>query len=150
MSTEETTDEHGNLIITVYEEGTNRLVPGAEIEVTYPDGTVVTYITDENGRITLTDTLLGGYTIIIRKVPEGYSVTTDEILTCTVTAGHTTEEEYWIATTVTTENTTETTTEGTTVVKTDDTTQTTPFMLIMLMSAAGICLVIGRKRKLNK
>ena len=147
-TTEVTTEEElGNLIITVVEEETNRVVPGAEVEVKYPDGSTVTYITDEKGQITLTDVPVGGYSIVVKKVPEGYTVTTGETAICTVTAGATTEHEAKIVTK--TDSTTESTSENT-AVKTDDPTQTTPFIFAMLVSIAGMIFFVGRKKKLNR
>ena len=149
ITTEATTEEElGNLIITVVEEETNRVVPGAEVEVKYPDGSTVTYTTDENGKITLTDVPAGGYSITVKKVPEGYVVTTGGTgIICTVTAGSTTEKEALIVTKTATDSTN---TSENTAVKTDDPTQTTPFIFAMLVSIAGMIFFVGRKKKLNR
>ena len=137
------TDDLGNLIITVTEVETGREVPGATVEVVYPDGTVKTYTTDEKGQITIKDIPVGDYSITVKKVPEGYSVTTGEAAICTVTAGATAEHEAKIVTKTNTDTTDK-------VVKTDDPTETTPFVIMMLISCAGIVFFGTRKRKLNK
>ena len=137
------TDDLGNLIITVTEVETGREVPGATVEVVYPDGTVKTYTTDEKGQITIKDIPAGDYAITVKKVPDGYKVTTGEAAICTVTAGATAEHEAKIVTKTNTDTTDK-------VVKTDDPTETTPFMIMMLISCAGIVFFGTRKRKLNK
>ena len=139
-ATDETDEELGSIIITVTEDGTDRLVPGAVVDVEFPDGTTVTYTTDEKGQIVLTDVLLGGYTITIRKVPDGYNVTTDKILTCTVTGGSTSEREFKVVTTNTTE----------TAVKTSDETPVAGMMVIVFISLAGMVFFVERKNKNNK
>ena len=140
------TDDLGNLIITVTEVETGRVVPGATVEVVYPDGTTKTFVTDDNGQITLKDIPVGDYSITVKKVPDGYTVTTGETAICTVTAGATTEHEAKIVTKTGTDGVDTTDT----VVKTDDPTNTMPFMIAMLISCAGIVFFAGRKRKLNK
>ena len=75
-------DLGGILRITVQEEDTNRLVPGAEVKVTTvkPDGTkeTKTYTTDSEGKIRITNLPASNeYSYEVTKVPEGYKVTTD-------------------------------------------------------------------------
>ena len=60
-----------------------------------------------------------------------------------MTAGATAEHEAKIVTKTNTDTTDK-------VVKTDDPTETTPFMIMMLISCAGIVFFGTRKRKLNK
>ncbi len=135
---EETPDkEVGNLVITVVEEETSRVVPEAEVEVIYPDKEEKTYTTDEVGRVTLKDVPVGDYTITIKKVPDGYKVSTTEVLTGTVVEGKTTEVEFKIVVTTNTDKT----------AKTDDPTQTGMLVFVMILSAAGIIFLADRKRK---
>ena len=47
-------------------------VPGCEISITYPDGTVKTFLTDENGNITLDRLPAGTYTWTETKTVDGY------------------------------------------------------------------------------
>ena len=141
------TDDTGNLIIIVTDEETGEVVPGATVEVEYPDGKTETFVTDDEGKITIKDVPPGDYTITVIDVPEGYDVTTDEEVEVTVVAGDTVEYEVKILT-----STDATTTEGggTDAVKTDDPTNTVPYLFAMLISCAGIVYVTGRKKKLNK
>ena len=107
----------GGLTITVLEEGTNRVVPGATVEIEAPDGTTfpdgskkITVITDENGKVTsykdkngntidLTTGLIpGDYKVTVVKVPEGYKVTTGQTKTVTVKKGEVAEHIALIAT----------------------------------------------------
>ena len=135
---EETPDkEVGNLVITVVEEETSRVVPEAEVEVIYPDKEEKTYTTDEVGRVTLKDVPVGDYTITIKKVPDGYKVSTTEVLTGTVVEGKTTEVEFKIVVTTNTDKT----------AKTDDPTETGMLVFVMILSAAGIIFLVDRKRK---
>ena len=134
------TDDVGNLIVTVVERDTERVVPGAEVEIVYPDGTVKTYTTDDKGQITLKEIPVGGYSITVRKVPNGYNVVEGETGLCTVTAGATADHKSKIVTKKTTDN----------VVSTNDPTQISAFLIAMLISAAGMVFFIGRKRKLNR
>ena len=128
-------EELGNLIITVTEKDTGRDVPGAKVEVKYPNDDTITYTTDEAGKITLKDIPVGDYTIIIRKVPDGYNVVTDEVLTAKVVAGSTTTREFKIVTTTDT------------VVKTGDTAPISTFVLLMIVSLAGIAVLAVMRRK---
>ena len=135
---EETPDkEVGNLVITVVEEETSRVVSEAEVEVIYPDKEEKTYTTDEVGRVTLKDVPAGDYTITIKKVPDGYKVSTTEVLTGTVVEGKTTEVEFKIVVTTNTDK----------IAKTDDPTQTGVLVFAMILSAAGIIFLADRKRK---
>nr|MCR4846241.1 LPXTG cell wall anchor domain-containing protein [Eubacterium sp.] len=114
----------GGLTITVLEEGTNRVVPGATVEIEAPDGTTfpdgskkITVITDENGKVTsykdkdgktidLTTGLIpGDYKVTVVKVPEGYKVTTGQTKTVTVKKGEVAEHIALIATNETTPST---------------------------------------------
>ena len=78
------------LKITVVDEVTNKPVPGAEVEVKKPDGSTEILKTDENGEITkfVDDTPVGDYTIIVKKVPEGYTVTVNKEQPAKVTRGN--------------------------------------------------------------
>ena len=140
------TSETGGMKVTVLEEGTNRKVPGATVEIkapsgsTFPDGsTTVSAITDENGQVTeftgkdgktykLTEGLTpGDYTVTVTKVPDGYKVTTGYTDTVTVKPNEVTEHTALIITSDTTDtstNTTDTTTQTTTEKKTEVTTET--------------------------
>ena len=80
------------LKITVLDEATGKPVPGAEVEVKKPDGTTETVTTDQNGEITKfeDDTPTGDYTITVKKVPEGYTVTVNKEQTAKVVKGNVT------------------------------------------------------------
>ena len=138
----------GGLKITVLEEGTKRVVPGATVEVeapegeTFPDGsTKITVTTDSNGEVNtfigkdgeeykLTEGLTpGGYKITVTKVPDGYKVTTGKTETVTVEAGKVKEHIALIATATSDEKdtpSTETNTPNTTTTPNKQTTETTP------------------------
>lgn len=85
------TDEKvtGNLVITVVENGTNRIVPGAKTLITYPDKTTETLTTDRNGQIIKNKTPIGKYTVEILSVPKGYRVNTNTSLNITVVPNET-------------------------------------------------------------
>lgn len=128
----------GGLKVKVVEEGTNREVPNATVEIeapsgtTFPDGsTKIIVTTDEHGNVTgykdksgkfidLTTGLTpGDYKITVTKVPEGYKVTTGKTEVVTVKPGEVAEHLALIGTAEkkdeqTTEKTTETTTQQTT------------------------------------
>ena len=77
------------LKITVVDEVTGKPVPGAVVEVKKPDGTTETVTTDENGEINkfADDTPTGDYTITVKKVPDGYTVTVNKEQPAKVTRG---------------------------------------------------------------
>ncbi len=77
----------GGLKITVVDEKTNDPVPGATVQVKYPDGTVETKTTDENGEINYPQdpgVPTGDYEVTVTEVPDGYTVTTGETAKVTV------------------------------------------------------------------
>ena len=84
--------QKAGLKITVLDEATGKPVPGAEVEVKKPDGTTETVTTDQNGEITKfeDDTPTGDYTITVKKVPEGYTVTVNKEQTAKVVKGNVT------------------------------------------------------------
>ena len=107
----------GGLTILVLEEGTNRVVPGATVEVeapegkTFPDGsTKIIVTTDKDGKVTsyqgkdgktidLTTGLEpGDYKITVTKVPDGYKVSTGQTSTVTVKKGEVAEHVALIST----------------------------------------------------
>lgn len=123
--------EKGDLIITIRDEETNEVVPGAEVKVTDPDGDTETYITDVNGQVIIEDTMPGEYTGEVTDVPGDYTVTEGATFTAEVIKDEETEEEVVVTITATdkttqatTQKTTNDTTESTTQVTTEATTQT--------------------------
>jgi 5-hydroxyisourate hydrolase-like protein (transthyretin family) len=136
----------GGMKVQVLEEGTNRVVPGASVEIeapegkTFPDGSKkITVTTDSDGRVTtytdkdgnvidLTTGLEpGDYKVTVTKVPDGYKVTTGKTDTVTVKKGEVAEHVALIATSDTKEPTKETTpTTPTTTPSTPSTTPSTP------------------------
>ena len=96
----------GGIIITVYDEETGDVVPGAEVTITTPDGVTGTFITDSDGQVkeyaqkdqfgNYTQ-LPGTFTYVVTKVPDGYKVTTGESQKGTVIAEKLTELEARIA-----------------------------------------------------
>ncbi len=117
-------EEKGNLVITVVDEKTGAVIPKAKVEVSKPDGTKQEYETNENGQITLNNTPVGGYSVTVTEVPDGYSVVTGKEIKVTVEEGKTTYKEAKLATTTVTTETTAVTTE-TTAETTDSTAVTT-------------------------
>ena len=71
-------------MITVFDEKTGDVVPGAKVEVINPDGTKKTYTTDDYGKVTIKNTAPGDYTVAVTDVPKGYTVTTNKKVTLTV------------------------------------------------------------------
>lgn len=132
----------GNLIVTVYDEKTKEVVPGATIKVTAPDGTSKEYTTDKNGKVTLNEIAAGDYKIETIKVPEGYTVTIGKVDTATVVAGKTASHDVYINTK---SNTTTDTTD--THVKTGDTANLKLTIMLMLVSVVGAMYVLSMKKK---
>lgn len=91
-----TNPELGNLIITVYDEKTMEIIPGAVVEITTSNGAIKTGVTDENGQILILDTLPGEYIIETTQVPEGYTVTLGGIETAVVVANDTTKHDVYL------------------------------------------------------
>ena len=77
-------------------------VPGAKIEVVKVEETrarvATTYnlITDGQGTAMMTDLPVGNYQVTVKEVPNGYSVTTDEVLIRRVKTDETTMYEYLV------------------------------------------------------
>ncbi len=135
----------GNLIVTVYDEKTKEVVPGATIKVTAPDGTSKEYTTDKNGKVTLNEIAAGDYKIETIKVPEGYTVTIGKVDTATVVAGKTASHDVYINTKSNT--TTDTTDTTDTHVKTGDTANLKLPIMLMLVSVVGAMYVLSMKKK---
>lgn len=135
----------GGMKVKVVEEGTNREVPNATVEIeapsgtTFPDGsTKIIVTTDEHGNVTgykdkdgntidLTTGLTpGDYKVTVTKVPDGYKVTTGKTDTVTVKKGEVTDHLAIIGTDEKSTDTTEKKQSDTpsTEVKQPDTTTT--------------------------
>ena len=80
--------EKGNLTITVVDQVTGAIVPGATVEIKDPSGNVMgTVITDEKGQIKYTDIATGKYTVTVQDVPSGYTKPTGDPTYVTVQVG---------------------------------------------------------------
>lgn len=89
----------GNLEITVRDEDTNDLVPGAKVKVTDPSGKIEEYTTDANGKITISNTPAGDHSIVVTEVPANYRVTIGKTATVKVEDGTTKKHEAEVTTT---------------------------------------------------
>ncbi len=88
----------GNLVVTIYEDGTKTVIPNATVQVYDSTGKLVTTTTtDANGKITLNSITTDTYTIKVTSVPDGYTIPTTT-QTASVTAGTTTEKEFVVKT----------------------------------------------------
>ncbi len=133
----------GGLDIKVIDEKTKKPVEGATIEVTYPDGSVHTFITDKDGMVTELSkkkdghytARTGEYQIKIVKVPDGYSVKVGETTTEIIEEGKLKHHVAEIATA----------TEDT--VQTGDSTPVAWLFVFLIASAAGFAFVLYRKRR---
>ena len=133
----------GGLDIKVIDEKTKKPVEGATVEVTYPDGSVHTFITDKDGMITELSkkkdghytARTGEYQIKIVKVPDGYSVKVGETTTQIIEEGKLKHHVAEIATA----------TEDT--VQTGDSTPVAWLFVLLIASAAGFAFVLYRKRR---
>ena len=133
----------GGLDIKVIDEKTKKPVEGATVEVTYPDGSVHTFITDKDGMITELSkkkdghytARTGEYQIKIVKVPDGYSVKVGETTTQIIEEGKLKHHVAEIATA----------TEDT--VQTGDSTPVAWLFVLLIVSAAGFAFVLYRKRR---
>ena len=154
----------GGLDIIVIEETTGRVVPGAKVLVTKPDGTTEECVTDDNGMITKFaqkdefgnyTSPLGKYTYKVTWVPDGYKVTLNEENEGVVEAGKLTSLESRIdtktktTTPTKTTNTTTTTTSAAKSVDTGDHMNVIPFIILMIVSLISSIVVIIRKRRLR-
>ena len=136
----------GGLDIKVIDEKTKKPVPGATVEVTYPDGTVHSFTTDENGMVTELSkkvngkytALVGTYKIKVTKVPEGYTVKTGVETEETIVEDELKHHVAEIATAV----------EKT--VQTGDNTPIVLLIMLMILSAAGFTFVLVSKRRKNR
>ncbi len=90
--------QSGNLTITVVDEKTGDPVPGAKVEITYPDGNTTVKTTDANGEIDLSDVPVGKYTVNVKKVPDGYTVTTEKDFSVSVKKNETAKKKVKIKT----------------------------------------------------
>ncbi len=80
--------EKGNLTITVVDQVTGAIVPGATVEIKDPSGNVMgTVITDDKGQIKYTDIATGKYTVTVQDVPSGYTKPTGDPTYVTVQVG---------------------------------------------------------------
>ena len=77
-------DAKGTLIITIYDEKTGDVVPGAKIKVTSPNGKTKSYTTNKNGQVKISNTDAGTYKVTVTDVPEGYTVTENAEVEVTV------------------------------------------------------------------
>ncbi len=125
----------GSLIITVYDEKTNEVVPNATVTVTYPDGSKSPYITDSEGKITLTNIPVGKYVTETTKVPDGYTVTVGKTYETTVVANQTSECKIYIVTDKTDKS-----------VNTGDAFKVFPFVMIMIAALFGIVIMIVKRK----
>ncbi|MCM1083702.1 MAG: SpaA isopeptide-forming pilin-related protein [Clostridium sp.] len=126
----------GSLIITVYDEKTNEVVPNATVTVTYPDGTKSPYMTDSEGKIALLNVPVGNYVTETTKVPDGYTVTVGKTYETTVVANQTAECKIYIVTDKTDKS-----------VNTGDTFKVLPLIVIMTAALFGIVIMIVKRRK---
>lgn len=146
---------NGELVIIVYDEVTGDIVPGATVEVTYPDGSTKEYDTDSEGKIILTKLPAGDYEVETVKVPDGYTVTRGEKHSAVVEDGERTECDVYIAVDgVSTDDTTEATTDGnnpgntdTNHIKTGDSFNIIIPLGVMVCAIAGAVILYMKKRK---
>ena len=140
----------GGLDITVVDENTEKPVPGAVVEVVYPDGSTHTFTTDEEGRI---DELIrkndkgrytakiGTYKITVIRVPDGYKVTTGETKEVTVEQD---KEKHHIAKIKPAPKPEK---QPEKRPQTGDDTPITMLFILMMISAAGFAGVVVKKKK---
>lgn len=79
----------GNLVIRVIEDGTGKLIPGAVVEITLPDGSKIRRTTNSNGEIYLGDLTPGNYGVRVITVPSGYNYEVGREYTMTVLSNET-------------------------------------------------------------
>lgn len=83
--------EKGNLTITVVDQVTGAIVPGATVEIKDPSGNVMgTEITNDKGQIEKTDIATGKYTVTVTDVPSGYTKPSGDPTYVTVLVGNNT------------------------------------------------------------
>lgn len=82
----------GDLSITIKDEKTDDPVPGVTVEVTSPDGDKKEYVTDKNGTVEIKDVPEGDYTVVVTDVPSGYNVTEGSEVEVTVKKGKKTKK----------------------------------------------------------
>ena len=100
-------DKLGGLQITVIDEDTKAVVPGAVVVIKDAAGkTVATGTTDVKGMVSKEKLPVGKYTVTITSVPNGYTVTTDKEFVKDVVANDTTKYEFKVDKHVTNNNTT--------------------------------------------
>lgn len=89
-------DGKGNLIVTIYDEKTGNVVPGAKITLTKPNGSTKKYVTDTKGQVSIKNTPAGDYTVTVTEVPKGYTVTENAEVDVEVVKNKTTKAQVKI------------------------------------------------------
>ena len=140
---EDEDDAKGTLIITIYDEKTGSVVPGAKLKVTTPSGKTKSYTTNDKGQVKLTNTDAGTYKVVVTDVPEGYSVTENKSFEVKVKKKKVTEAKVRIdkdgEVTVTKKITKSS-------AKTGDTVPVKPITAVLVAAIIGLFVLIRKRR----
>ena len=134
----------GNLIITIYDEKTGGVVPGAKITVTSPSGKETNYTTDENGQVSIKNTAAGDYTVTVTDVPKGYTVTENAEKTVTVATNKTTKAIVKIDKEGDVSVSSKTTNSAT---KTGDSVPIVPMVTLFVLAILGLILLVFARKQ---
>lgn len=134
----------GNLIITIYDEKTGDVVPGAKITVTSPSGKETKYTTNDDGQVTLKNIAAGEYKVTVTDVPEGYTVTENAEVSIQVVKNKTTKAQVRIDKDGEVSVSSKTTKSAT---KTGDTVPVVPIATAFIIAVLGLIILMFKRRE---
>ena len=132
-------------MITIFDEKTGSVVPGAKIVVTKPNGNTSKYTTNNVGQVSIKKAAVGDYTVTVTEVPKGYTVTKNAEVDVEVVKNKTTVAEVRIdkegevsVTAKTTQSTT----------KTGDSVPVIPLAAAFLLAVVGLIVLFVKRQEI--
>ncbi|MBR1597379.1 MAG: carboxypeptidase regulatory-like domain-containing protein, partial [Lachnospiraceae bacterium] len=130
--------------ITIYDEKTGDVVPGAKITVTSPSGKETKYTTNDDGQVTLKNIAAGEYKVTVTDVPEGYTVTENAEVSIQVVKNKTTKAQVRIDKDGEVSVSSKTTKSAT---KTGDTVPVVPIAAAFIIAVLGLVILMFKRRE---
>ena len=135
----------GNLLITIFDEKTGSVVPGAKIVVTKPNGNTSKYTTNNVGQVSIKKAAVGDYTVTVTEVPKGYTVTKNAEVDVEVVKNKTTVAEVRIDKEGEVSVTSKTTQSAT---KTGDSVPVIPLAAAFLLAVVGLIVLFVKRQEI--